>query len=433
MTGLAVLSRRGYALLAAAVAAFVVYGSLVPFHFQARPLDEALGTFRWVLQTRVGVESRSDVLANCLLGVPLGFCLMGALRADRGGTRGSLVAAAFAWPACVGLAVGVEFAQVFIPGRTPSGNDVLAQGLGAAAGVAAWLVAGPRLTGFARRALADPRGGGAVGRLLAGYLLFVAVVQLLPLDLSVSPGRAYRRVRDGDVTLAPFGELSGTTGAPGSDPWSKVQNWLELAGLFLPAGLVAARLPGRAWRTWAGLPAVAAAGLAAGLVTEAGQLLVSRHPSTTDALFASVGVTAGWAAARAVRPVTVEAALVHGQLWLAVLAVAGWQPFDFGGPGGHGVNWLPFADAVSGEYLGALDALLRRTALFVPFGVLVVATGYRPPIAALVGVVAAAVVEAGQVFLPSRYPSTTDLVLAAIGAAIGATVTQRTRITGRTA
>ena len=66
--------RRGtYALLAFAWAAFTVYGSLVPFHFHARPASDALDAFAWVLANRVAVEARGDALANLLLGVPLGF------------------------------------------------------------------------------------------------------------------------------------------------------------------------------------------------------------------------------------------------------------------------------------------------------------------------------------------------------------------------
>lgn len=453
MTPPSILTRRGYALIAVAVAAFVVYGSLVPFVFHTRPLDEAIGTFRWLLQTRVTIESRSDAIANVLLGVPLGFALMGAIRADRAGAAGNMVAAAVVWPTCVGLALAVEFSQMFVPGRTPSGADVLAQGVGSAVGVGAWLTFGPWGTAFVRQVLDNPRAGGAVGRLLASYILFLAVVQLLPLDLTASPADVYRKIRDGGVTWIPFGELSGANGMPGSDPWTKVQDWLELVGLGLPVGLIASQLPGRAWRTWAGLPWAATAGLMLGAVMETGQVFVSRHPSITDTLFLAVGVLIGWGSVQAARTecpprsvdphpprvyaarLAIEHALVFGQFWFAVLAIVGWQPFDFGGPGVHRVNGIPFADAVAGEYLGALDALLLRVVLFVPFGILTAAAGVRRPlvVAAMVGVAAAAGIEAGQLFLPSRYPSSTDGVLALMGAMAGAAVTRRLMNSGTTA
>ncbi|HET6576235.1 MAG TPA: VanZ family protein [Fimbriiglobus sp.] len=281
---------RWYAVLAASSAAFIAYGSFVPFHFQHRPLDEAWDTFAWVMQTRWRIESRSDLLANVLLGVPLGFGLLGAWRVDRPG-RGQAVRTGLAlWPGCVALAAAVEFAQLYIPGRYSSATDVIAQGVGAAVGMAAWVLAGQRLTDSARRVCADPRAGGPAGRLLMAYLGLVALAQLLPLDLSASPYAARRRFLRGDVTLSPFAEWA----APEAERDKLILTWLGQAVLFLPAGLLLARLPARVWRRWSGFPAAVAVGCAVGLTTEAAQLLVSRYPSVTDVLVGAAGLTAGW-------------------------------------------------------------------------------------------------------------------------------------------
>jgi VanZ family protein len=281
---------RWYAVFAAAAAAFIVVGSFVPFHFQPRPLDNAWDNFAWVLQTRWRVESRSDLIANVLLGVPLGFCLLGARRVDRPG-RGAVVRAGLAlWPACVAFAAVVEFAQLYFPGRTSSATDILAQGGGAAVGMAGWVLAGQRLTDAVRRVLADPHIGGPAARILLAYLGFLALVQLLPLDLSASPYMARRRLRNGDVTLIPFAEWD----RPESDRAWLVLTWLGQGVLFLPAGLLLARLPGQFWRRWTGLPAAVAVGLGIGLVTEAAQILVSRYPSATDVLAGGFGFVTGW-------------------------------------------------------------------------------------------------------------------------------------------
>jgi VanZ family protein len=282
---------RWYAVLAAVSAVFIAYGSFVPFHFQTRPLGEAWDTFCWVMQTRWRVESRSDLLANVLLGVPLGFCLLGARRVDRPGRGEAVRAGLVLWPGCVALAALVEFAQLYFPGRTSSATDVLAQGVGAAAGMAGWALAGPWLTDVIRRVWADPRFGGPAGRLLLVGLGLIALMQLLPLDLSASPYAARKRFRHGDVILVPFAEWD----APNADHARLVLTWLAQAVLFAPAGLLLARLPGRVWHRWYGLPVVVGVGLGVGLLTEAGQIFVSRGPSATDVLVGAVGLAIGWA------------------------------------------------------------------------------------------------------------------------------------------
>jgi VanZ family protein len=281
---------RWYAVLAAASAAFIAYGSFIPFNFRGRSPGEAWDTFAWVMQTRWRVESRSDLLANVLLGVPLGFGILGARRVDRPGRAAAVRAGLTLWPGCVALAAAVEFAQLYFPGRTSSATDVLAQGVGAAVGMAGWVLTGQRLTDAARRVWADPRAGGAAGRLLLAYLGLVALVQLLPLNLTASPYRVRRRFRSGDVTLAPFAEWD----APEADRAYLVLTWLGQGALFALAGLFLTWLPGRVWQRWYGLPVIAATGLGLGLATEASQLLVSRHPSVTDVLAGAAGFVTGW-------------------------------------------------------------------------------------------------------------------------------------------
>ena len=51
---------RGFAWILLGVAAFTVYGSLVPFHFRALSLSDAFDAFRAVLAAGVKIESRSD-------------------------------------------------------------------------------------------------------------------------------------------------------------------------------------------------------------------------------------------------------------------------------------------------------------------------------------------------------------------------------------
>ena len=70
---------RHYAWLAAAFAAFALYGSLVPLDYRPLPWDEAQRRWAEVCAQPIRVESRSDWAANILLFVPLGFFGMAGL------------------------------------------------------------------------------------------------------------------------------------------------------------------------------------------------------------------------------------------------------------------------------------------------------------------------------------------------------------------
>jgi len=264
--------RRGtYALLAFAWAAFTVYGSLVPFHFHARPASEVLDAFAWVLANRVAVEARGDALANLLLGVPLGFFALAALRADRPGRLGTWLAAVALLPACVGFAAAIEFAQLYFPGRTCSASDIVAQSVGSVLGLLAWLVAGAAVTRWLRGAWASPRLGGRPGQRVVAYCAAVAVVQLMPLDIDTSAGDLARRLRDGEHI---DGERAVSAAA--------------VAALFVPAGVLLAAVPSRG-----GALGAFGVGLALAAATEAGQLVVTRHARWSDVAAGAVAAAAG--------------------------------------------------------------------------------------------------------------------------------------------
>jgi len=121
-------------LLWLAYVAFVVYGALLPFNFQPRPFEQAWLAFSAIPFLQLGVGSRADWIANGVLFVPLAtltahLALLMLPRCPR--ALALMGAALFATV----LSVGIEFAQVYFPGRTVSLNDILAQGVGTVAGL----------------------------------------------------------------------------------------------------------------------------------------------------------------------------------------------------------------------------------------------------------------------------------------------------------
>src|SRR5579872_5043488 len=67
-----------FAVIAAGVAVVIVYGSLFPFHFQNNP--GPVGPLRTLIATWPIPPHRGDFLANVLLYIPYGLCLVPLLR-----------------------------------------------------------------------------------------------------------------------------------------------------------------------------------------------------------------------------------------------------------------------------------------------------------------------------------------------------------------
>ncbi|MBN9120300.1 MAG: VanZ family protein [Planctomycetes bacterium] len=431
--------RRALAWAALAWAAFTVYGSLVPFHFRALPPGEAVASFRAVLVGGVKIESRSDAAANLLLGVPLGFTLLGSVCADRARSGGRAVAIAFLLlPACALFAAGVEFAQLFTFGRTCAASDIAAQTLGSGFGMAAWVAFGQRLTDGAlavwTRADVD-----AVGRLLIAYVALVAFIQMLPLDLSARPVDLYRKLRD-DVHFRPFGEFDGATGAA---RWKQIAKLVKLAGLYFPVGLLAARLKGRVGR-WS-TARVALAALALAVCLEAVQLIVrSRAPGATDAVVGALAAVAGWYAGRVhYEGLALPFAISWGIVWLAGMTCVTQPPPDTSRRDvPRPFDWIPGAPLESGDPLFALEEMLTKVVLFGLLGAIVAARVLPPrtrrgpggsvPVAvgaaAVLGLVASGFFEAGQRWYDTHTPCITDVLIGGFGAALGVLFASRVRV-----
>ncbi|MFO0796688.1 MAG: VanZ family protein [Gemmataceae bacterium] len=391
-------TRATYAALAAVAALFILYGSWVPFDFRAPPGGDPVGFFAACLRDRVAVHSRSDGVGNVGVAVPLGFFLLAAARVDRRRGIGELVAALALWPLAAAVAVAAEFGQVFLPTRYATSADVWCQAVGAALGMLGWLVAGRWLTGHARAVWERTQPRAAAARLLAAYLLWVAAAQALPLDLTASPAEVYRKARD-RVVYVPFREFG-----PGG-PADAGMKFLKVAGLFLPAGLLAGRL-------WANPLRPLALGVLLAGATELGQLVVnSRVPSATDVVAGTTGVLLGWAAVRFGSRGPCVAA------WLAALAVIFWAPFDFMASAGS-FGWLP-GRPLEGHPLFALEDALVKLALFAPVGAAAGRWG------ALAGGLAALAVELGQLFLPAHVPGVSDVLVGALGGAAGGWAARR--------
>ena len=269
--------------------AFVIYGSLVPLHFRARPLDEAWEYFQQIPYLELGIGSRADWVANILLFVPLAFLWLGGAVAESWVGRQS-ACLGFRPVCCVGLSVAIEFTQIFFPPRTVSLNDIIAETIGAVIGTAhggQWVAAswagwpdGPRRT----------RRRGTAERLLYAYLFLLFGYSVLPLDLTISAVEIYHKWHEGKVLLVPFSAVY-ETGA------QRAYALLADVAIWIPAAFL--------WKLSSPRPArqIVLYVLACATIIEVLQLFVySRVTSTTDVLMAGCGGVIGVSLARWLRP-----------------------------------------------------------------------------------------------------------------------------------
>jgi VanZ family protein len=441
------LTRRHYAWLGLGLALFIVYGSLVPFDYHALPWAEALVRFREVLSVPLGIGSGPDWLANCLVAVPLGFFLMGALCADRGPL--SSLAVLVVLPACLALSTSVEFAQLWFA-RTSSLYDIIAQFTGATFGAAVWLAFGQRITRWGRGVWLTVGTQGLAARLLPGYLALLVFVYGQPFDLTLSPVDLWHKWRDGRIILVPF------RFPPEVTLYAGIEKHCWTVALFLPLGLLLGNVRHPAVGRARGWPFVFALALGATLAVQCLKLMVqSRWVDATEVVIGSLAVVAGWALALALRhrrlavaasgrlPDPRLTALRRGLLiglllltWLAVAVLVNWQPFDFRFDADYAaerwrhVSLLPFTDYLADYYLNALDQLIKKVLLFVPLGALLTLSlpstlRTRGALVVLAAAALAAAFEAGQLLLPTRYTSITDVLVETSGAWVGFILTRR--------
>jgi glycopeptide antibiotics resistance protein len=121
-------------------------------------------------------------------------------------------------------------------------------------------------------------------------------------------------------------------------------------------------------------------------------------------------------------------------LYCAALLYGTLHPFNFGlkrmhtaGSAHNRIEWIPFTYACPEHGAWCFRDKGRNLVLFVPVGLLVAVTRRhrasrlgRIGFATGLGFLLSLAVETAQCFLPSRFPSTTDLLMNTLGTCLGA-------------
>lgn len=412
-------ARRTLAIATLGYLAFVLYASLTPFAFQYVPFAQAVDKLCNAPLLEMGVESRAGDVANLLLFLPLTFLACGLLNGGRG--RGGLVAVA---AVCLGamLAVGIEFTQVYFPPRTVSRNDILFESIGGLAGVVSWAVFGQAFVRWLGRSWQQRAAGKRAVGALVGYTVGYVLCQVQPMDIISQFADLSHKFAAGHIVLMPFGDAGEMT---------MYVIAAKIAGL-IPIGYLMAILGPRSGRMFRAL----AGGAVAATIIEGMRVFVySCHAGTTAVVLGAVGaMLGGWLAGRlgphAAKPFVQDpwwkqwgatAIVIAIMVWLAGLVMWAWWPFNFAWPldlsGRLGRMFsVPFSHPLESNAV----ALVGMSSILLAMLVGSLGSGrskYGPAIfTGLVFVVLAI----GQIFLETRVPDSTTILLGFLGGLIGA-------------
>lgn len=386
--------------------ALFVYGTLFPFRFDfsaaflARSWSGANLLPYWD-PARGRIPSIPDIVSNLLLGMPLGC--FGFLWRDRDANHRDL----WKW-GLLGLALGVsvEVFQLAIPSRTCSVTDAINDGLGAFIGAGVVKSLRQRIPPLVTVTRQDP------ARVQLFLILCLLVLGMLgPLDIALDISRIKSALRA--IWVDPWKSQAAM-----GDTWilaAEFAIWGALGGRVLRRGKLPAGLRPALWI--AGI-------LALPFFLEVGQVIVASHaPSIADLTMLTLGSGAGLVAALMCPPLAGPSV---GMIMLATaLSAAGFSPYHFvawvqRGP----FQWIPlyeyYVRTTSSSLYDAVFGLLNF-ALFATLMRASCSCSRRWAVGTAIALAGA--IELGQMFLPTRYPGITDIIVAGLGAWAGATST----------
>jgi len=357
------------------VLAFIVYGTLYPWHFDFSPQVNPLGFLLHSWSFRWDRYLLRDVAVNVLIYVPLGAAA--ALALARKHSRA--VAVGLAIPLGMVLSAALEMLQIYVPGRQCSLMDVVSNTAGTAAGALAALMFWPG---------AACAGRGFRGRRSPAFLLACwAGCQLYPFFPLLSRTRLWAGLalimRDSAVSPVEI--------------WACAAEWCA-AALAMKALFGRVRLP------WLVL-AMACLPL---------RMMIAGRTVALDEALGSLLAVPLWLALEHLSGEHGRTRLAMIMLGLAIL-LRELAPFHFSATPAA-FSWIPFVATFEALRQEAVLVVLRKTFDYGALVWLLRSSGLPYGYAGAAVAAALAVLEAAQRYLPGRTPEVTDSVLALLAA-----------------
>lgn len=393
--------------------------NFVPLDADTAWREFRLRAFTWV---SLGSDQRADWMGNLMMGVPFGFLLAGTLW-PRDRMAAGRAPAAWAAGAAAGLALlfvlAVKFAQLYFPPRTVMLNYVVAQGVGAAIGIALLTVWRNRAPRTPRLHLPQP--GELLRLALAAYSIAWLVFVLMPLDFALNRADL---LAIGQRLPEMIAAVPGANRPPvvraallvaGSLAAAPLGMWLVLGpqGRLRPVGVAVAQ----------GLAAMVALLLLS-------MLVISASPSLISVPLRTLGVAIGAAAMHRLwrqdpermlqrwRTMTVWAVMPYFALLLAVngLLSLDWRTPAEAARASNPLGLLPLYDYYIVSKNTAAANIVAHAVMYAPIGFLVWLQFGRASTAAAIAVPLALVVEAARYLRPGLEGDINAIAVAGLAA-----------------
>ena len=392
-------------------AAFIVYGTTIPFNFvhdRAAVLSHVNRvTWHPFVSAETGRRvSIPDFTSNVLLFLPFGCFGVWALRRPRALAARVLLLTVLAFL----LSASVEILQLFTVDRTSSISDVAANtsgGLaGAVFGILFSVTAEGSIAAAAAAGLADAR---SLFPLVVATLVMLAGA-LEPIDVTLDVSSVFPKFRA-------FLHDPLQLGVPIDEGMSLLQHLLFTSALLVWLDEIRVRSPARI---------ALIAGAAIAIAAEGSQLFIAaRMPGVWDALVGVAGAFAGVAAGTSFLKERTA-----GRWWLGLVAVTAvavameqLSPFTLAGDP-RSFQWMPFRNYYEFTTSETVSHSAELILAYVPlgFGLALASRRRRNRLRMALGAafLIAAPVEYLQQYVGGRFPDVTDIGLSLAGAWLGA-------------
>ncbi len=405
--------------------AFVAHMLFIPYAHSPLDFGEALQRFSRIPWMELGSDQNVALVSRGLMFLPVGF-LLAVWIAPRPDTRAAPAVTIVATLLGCLFAVSVNFAQQWFPARTVSLNNLFAESVGVFLGAFLWAFLGDKALRWWR--VLSSGGTISLDAALAAYTLLYLLASLTPFDFVTSAAEFSEKLSSDSYALW---RIPGDCGpAPCS---------LKFLAVFLaslPCGWwFAARID----RGAPGITRMIALALGLSIAIEILHLfLVSGVTQGASVVVRTAGLVAGALVHgardrlhavdvdRFVRPLATASILPY----LLVLAyIAGWFRSDgYLGiadalPRVNDIVWMPFYFQYFEGYQSTMRSVMVHAVLYAPVGAacwLWARHRDRVPLAAamLVAGGLAFVVESSKLFIAQRKPDYTDVLIAAVAAAV---------------
>ena len=185
---------------------FLFYGSLTPFVFKPVHIGWNEGVSQ-ILATGGHVESQMDWYVNLFLGIPAGFFMLGVLCLDRKTFWSALCALPVVF-ICFLMAFTVERLQLYTINRNCALSDIIAQTCGAGVGCVIWAISGQAIWDELRRFWNGSGIQGAISTFIVFYFFALIIDAWSPFDIIYVLGDVWGRWKNLAAFWIPFSEFS---------------------------------------------------------------------------------------------------------------------------------------------------------------------------------------------------------------------------------